>query len=111
MTGEWRGGTEKGDNPTNVVKDLVNTNAHVEKYKEDFEKTNSKLTNLENKHTQLKREREEQDMDLKRLEGTGAELDIVKEKTASDEVKTLEKIDNEAKLNNCITSLEGLFFW
>ena len=107
LAGEWRGGTAKGDNPTNADKDLVNANARVEKYKEDFEKANSKLTKLENEHTRLKREREEQDMELKRLEGKGAELDIVKEKAAAAEAKTLEKIDNEAKLNNFITSLEG----
>jgi hypothetical protein len=105
--GAWRGGLAKGDNPTNAAKDLENANALVEKYKEDFEKANSKLTKLENEHTQLKREREEQDMELKRLECTGAELDVVKEKAAAAEAKTLQKIDNEAKLNNCITSLEG----
>ena len=105
--GAWRGGVAKRDNPTNAAKDLENANALVEKYKEDFEKANSKLTKLENEHTQLKREWEEQDMELKRLECTGAELDVVKEKAADTETKTLQKIDNEAKLNNCITSLEG----
>ena len=43
----------------------------MEKYKEDVDKANSKVTELESEQKKLKREREEQEKELKRLEGAG----------------------------------------
>ena len=43
----------------------------MEKYKEDVDKANSRVTELESEQKKLKREREEQDKELKRLQGAG----------------------------------------
>jgi hypothetical protein len=43
----------------------------LEKYKEDVDKANAKVTELESEQKKLKREREEQDKELKRLQGAG----------------------------------------
>ena len=43
----------------------------MEKYKEDVDKANLKVTELESEQKKLKREREEQEKELKRLEGAG----------------------------------------
>ena len=61
----------KGGNPAKAAKDLENANKRLEKYKEDADKANAKVTELESEHKKLKREREELDKELKRLEGAG----------------------------------------